>query len=776
MLLALGGVLVARPPRESPGRGVNLVLGALLLLALTAFLPARWFSVPAWRTAMGEDFGVALPGTLSPQPWLTAESLVVFAAGLGWFYLMGTVRWAEGERQRAAGVFAAGVAVLAAAAVGLYRAGVHPAWWPSVRGFGPFPNRNQTADFFAVGALPILACARAAWRAGNKPAALTWLAGWLVTAVAVFDSFSRAGVALLFATTAVYLGVETFHRTRHQVSGGKLVRWRRLAMVGSLGLVLGSGLLIFGGETLARLQSGTVMTDGNTMSNALRGHIYRDTLGMVARSPWCGNGLDTFNEIFATYRRLAVENPLRVKHPESDWLWLAAELGWPGVVAMLAGLVLVARRMRPPRHGQERPLQLAAAVGVAGFVAHSLVDVSAHRVGSAFAAVFLLGLALPGKKPVGSREEEAESSALAVRGPGWIFRAAGGLFLFVGLAWILEARGVLRLPGEQRVEPLKADGAREGEDREFAGAYRSLTQALAWSPLDWRAYYMRGAVGVFGRRDLAETQADFRRARYLEGMNATLPTNEAQLWVAAGQMPSAVNALVEACRRDPAHATDYLRPVYLQARGDAEFVEGIGAAARRDPALTVALLQVLESPDTAGFIAEVLSADPELRRLNDAQKTRFFQGWALRGEPRSLVDGMEAQPTWQPLGWRAWADARARDGKPESLQAACGIAARFAPKPELPTLAVPEKQSLAELRREAASGEPEPAQVLALYAAEKAAGNDVGALEALRQAAARAGCPAYFFYLEAGLATELGQWSLAWEAWQKYLSTVPEVG
>ena len=109
MLLALGGVLVARPPRASLGWGLNLVLAALGLLALAAFLPARWFFVPAWRAAMGEDFGATLPGTLSPQPWLTAEALVVFAAGLSWFYLMGTVRWAEGERQRAAGVFAAGV-------------------------------------------------------------------------------------------------------------------------------------------------------------------------------------------------------------------------------------------------------------------------------------------------------------------------------------------------------------------------------------------------------------------------------------------------------------------------------------------------------------------------------------------------------------------------------------------------------------------------------------------------------------------------------------------
>ena len=50
----------------------------------------------------------------------------------------------------------------------MYRAGVHPALWPSVRGFGPFPNRNQTADFFAVGALPVLACCADGLAGGEK--------------------------------------------------------------------------------------------------------------------------------------------------------------------------------------------------------------------------------------------------------------------------------------------------------------------------------------------------------------------------------------------------------------------------------------------------------------------------------------------------------------------------------------------------------------------------------------------------------------------------------
>ncbi len=65
----LGIYLLARPPRFSLGLASNLVLLALVLLAGTAFLPANWFYQPNWRATYINDFGIALPNTLSLQPW-----------------------------------------------------------------------------------------------------------------------------------------------------------------------------------------------------------------------------------------------------------------------------------------------------------------------------------------------------------------------------------------------------------------------------------------------------------------------------------------------------------------------------------------------------------------------------------------------------------------------------------------------------------------------------------------------------------------------------------
>src|SRR6266480_7251367 len=87
-LLAL--YLLVRPPRFSLGAFTNLVLFTLFTLAAVAFLPASWFFQPTWRAALVNDFGIQLPSTLTPQPWITLTYLLSFAAGLSWLYIIST--------------------------------------------------------------------------------------------------------------------------------------------------------------------------------------------------------------------------------------------------------------------------------------------------------------------------------------------------------------------------------------------------------------------------------------------------------------------------------------------------------------------------------------------------------------------------------------------------------------------------------------------------------------------------------------------------------------
>jgi hypothetical protein len=85
--------LLVRPPRFSLGMLTNLVLLTLFILAAVAFLPARWFFQPEWRGAIVNDFGIQLPSTLTPQPWITLGYLISFAAGLSWLYVVSTISY-----------------------------------------------------------------------------------------------------------------------------------------------------------------------------------------------------------------------------------------------------------------------------------------------------------------------------------------------------------------------------------------------------------------------------------------------------------------------------------------------------------------------------------------------------------------------------------------------------------------------------------------------------------------------------------------------------------
>ena len=82
VLLLFGIVLFVRPPRVSLGRPLEFTSLAFFVCALAAFLPANWFAIPQWRTVVTGDLGIPLAGSITPQPWLTLEAMLLLAAGL----------------------------------------------------------------------------------------------------------------------------------------------------------------------------------------------------------------------------------------------------------------------------------------------------------------------------------------------------------------------------------------------------------------------------------------------------------------------------------------------------------------------------------------------------------------------------------------------------------------------------------------------------------------------------------------------------------------------
>src|SRR5437016_2218344 len=81
-----GAFLIFQPPRRSLGWKINATFLAFALCALVSYLPQSWFFPPDWRTALTNDLGIALPSSVTPQPWLTVGCFASLVAGLCWLY------------------------------------------------------------------------------------------------------------------------------------------------------------------------------------------------------------------------------------------------------------------------------------------------------------------------------------------------------------------------------------------------------------------------------------------------------------------------------------------------------------------------------------------------------------------------------------------------------------------------------------------------------------------------------------------------------------------
>ncbi len=206
-------------------------------------------------------------------------------------------------------------------------------FWHSFRGFGPFPNRNQTANLFGLTALIVLACGHDDLRLQRKRW-IFWLAGLAVLITALVLNFSRAGFLLLVGGIGLWL-VILILRSRSAST---------IAVGLSIVLVLCTALLIFGGATLERfnLRAG----EGADVPTEFRWLIYQDAFRLIRESPWCGIGLGNFDPVFAIFRDASIVQR-RALHPDSDLFWLWAEVGLPAVILVLAGGIVLARRVFP---------------------------------------------------------------------------------------------------------------------------------------------------------------------------------------------------------------------------------------------------------------------------------------------------------------------------------------------------------------------------------------------------------------------------------------------
>ena len=731
-------LLLFRPPRFSLGPVLNTIALLFLALAAAAFLPARWFVLPQWRISLTKDFGVQLASTVTAQPWMTLESLIVLVAGLAWIYYVATLDANLRDIRLAARTFAAGIIALAGLCIYLHLTHSSLPFWHNARGFGPFPNRNQTGDLFGISTILVLGCMQDDFRRGHKRW-IIWLLGVGLLIAALILAFSRAGILILLLGVTAWLVRLAFRKW--SVVG--------IAVAISVLLSLLAGLLIFGGETIGRfnLRFGSE----GTISSDYRWLIFQDAWALIKASPWCGIGLGNFESVFALFRD-ASRGVTRSLHPESDWLWVAAEMGWPALVLLFAGAVVFVRRAFPLHEGTNQRLRYAALLGALLFALHGFVDVSGHRFGSFLAGTLLLGLAQ--FRPLSSPPR---------RWPPILFRFLGLLLAVVSLAWFFGWRGGLLVPGRLGVENAKQAAIIANRGYRFADAVSLLDRALAWAPLDWQLYFLRARSRIGLREPAAHALDDFRRARFLEPNAYQLPFEEGKAWL--GWQPTlAITAWREALqRRGAEEAGIYALMLTDAANYDPTVHEALRQFATNRPGLTIKYLEAATGPQFESALHQLFETDPELEQFRPEQKRRFFELWSSRDPLDELLASVRTHPEWIEFAWPGVARDHASRGQ---FEEAWELVRRHAPLPALPQNA-PEK-SIAQLQKEIYASSRDYAAGYALYRAQIDAGKIDDALATLRHFTAQPDAPAYFHYLEAEAWAAKQNWERAWQSWQEY--------
>ena len=772
-------LLLWSPPKTWPPLWIAWPLAGLLLISLLSFLPSDWFGNSPWRQTLARDLELALPGTLSPQPWLSLERVLVLLGTLVWAGFLAARPWTT-KRSVLLSIYAGGITLLALIALICYFAQYRPPFWPAVgEGLGFFPNRNQAGNVLALGGLIALALAfhrfnRRRW------SGVLWAAGYALLGVAVVVNYSRAGMGIFFLGSLTWLF---------------WVLWqtRRLkpAALGLAGVLTALTLfLLFGGKSLERFLPET--EEGGYSSFRGRFQMQAEAMRLLKQASWHGIGLGNFQAAFPGYQSASAIVNARAIHPESDWVWAAVELGWLAPLLVLAVVVGWLRKQWPRAGEPHFLLRSAIAVCALAFLLHGIVDVSGHRVGAVWPAILLLSLLrgaragneehAPGATD-GRRTAGESGQRTAVSGPGSMVSAQsrascgyrGLAILLIGVAafWLASVFRLHAWPTSARLHQVKATIERAQKGNYHDLVIRLVSGALAWAPLDRDLYFYRALAHL--RSDPASEQAvgDFHRSRGLELNSTELPFVEGVAWLEREPrltLAAWYEALARAARIErpalpsgPSRKGDLYRRMLAAARQLTGLRNDLRALAGDDRELLLIFLAQANPEEFNHELHKLLWDDPTLQTLTKDQRRAFFAEWAEMGDRPMLEEKLRLNPDWLEIGWGGLAKVLA--GRNEFAEA-CALAQRFVAAPVLP--AKTKQQSLPELQRYLLLTTNDFVTGYALNRAQMQDRDAAGALATLQKLTVQRACPKYFHYLEAQLCSQRKAWAEAWRAWTRY--------
>ena len=735
-------LMIIAPPRQSLGLWINIAFVALALLALAAFPPASWFAQDQLRVAFSR-IGIQLPATRTAQPWLTLQSTALLWLGLAWAYHLLAYNWSRQQRISAWIIYCIAMLGLAAALAISNTLNWKVPFWPDVLEFGFFPNRNQTSNVLALGGIMIYGTVLQRFREGQKTWWL-WLASLALICWALILNYSRSGIILFF------VGAFVCHLCWLKTS-----RWRNRAFVtlGSLLIILALFIAV-GGETLARFG---ILSLGDA-----RIAIYRDVFAFSTESPLFGIGLGNFGALFSLHRQYSASQTLAI-HPESDWLWAAIEMGWFAPFLIAALFVWWIRQTSPFEPGTSRLLRIAATISGCAFAIHGLFDVSGHRLGALWPALFLASTAIHPSK----RFRASRSTAV-------IFRFIGIGLAAIGIWWLASTGGAKTWPTTATLDRIKFEIENAIDRNDYAGVVSLSNNGLRIAPLDWKLYYKRASAEAPLSYSVADARRDFAAARYLLPYWPELCFQEGTLWLAVGEFDLAFEAWSEALRRSSEKAPGLYSQMFELIKGDAALIDRWRMLGRTDKCCALIFLAHADSFEFSLELERLLSEDRESRTgqgvsqlssFSPAELKTLFKIWYRNGNKSELAQILEERPEWKKIGWQELSQVYADR---EDFRRAYEIAVEFAPPPDIPKRE--SQESLETLKARFLLDRTDIDTGLPLYFAQLKENQAASALATLRELEILPGSPKYLFVLEARSWAQQQKWKEAWLAMAQYIS------
>jgi tetratricopeptide (TPR) repeat protein len=733
-----GLLMILAPPRVSLGSIPNIALAGLFLISIATFLPASWFPAPDWRNALSQ-LGAELPPVRTPQPWLTVHAICLLLLGLAWTYYLFAQQIDLRARITSWAAYCLGVLALAAVMTICFTFKTRIFFWPPVEQFGFFANRNQTSNVLGLGGIMIYAFGLKRLQEHRRSWWL-WLYSLALLFWALIIDYSRAGIILFF------FGAIAWHFYWLSISRDR--RRPAIALAGLIGLV---GIFaIAGGSTLARFSPKNPEAFSSQEQGRLS--IQHDALAMSTTEPLLGVGLANFGALFSPERRFYNAEKIAI-HPESDVLWGAVEMGWLAVALLAVLFVWWIQQCFPMASRSERRLRIAALIAVCAFVFHGFVDVSGHRIGSLWPALFLASTAIAPSKRFFS------SASIP-----WIFRAIGLFFVGVSAWWFASVGGMRVLPTPVTLEQLNSEADQAVANENYPEAVGLASAALRIAPLDWRAYQTRATAQLaIGRKD--EAKHDFQIAHYLLPQWPDLWLKEGRSWAVAGEVDKAFETWAAMLRRFPKQAPNLYADVYGLIRDEAALVDRWRLLGRDNKKCLLIFFRYASPVEFRVELDHLLADDPELKAFDAGEKLTLFEAWYRNGDKLELAEALREKSDWRAIAWKQLALAYADYG---DYQNACAAAREFASIPPVPE--PPAGLSVADLELQARLRPTDidiAAALCLALAKEDRVEQALARLQALHEVK---GFPDYLRNLEAQLWERKGEWGKAWNALRPFVS------